>query len=130
MKKIAFILFAFVATFSSCSSDNNNEDNEITIIGSWELKADKPANPKDTYISKQKVTFLPNGTLSSEAEILRQGKKIIQNTNGKYTTSGNKLTVITVTSDGKENTTESVYKIDGNKLTITTEGKTQVYTRV
>ncbi|AFL80467.1 hypothetical protein Aeqsu_0966 [Aequorivita sublithincola DSM 14238] len=119
MKKLMSILFIAVF-FASCSSDDDNDAVESSIVGAWTLKEANVENPMDI---NGDGTADPNfmnevpcfvGTLSFTGDgIYAQtfSNLIVEEVNGE----------ISVECDGTVAST-GTYSLNGDQLTVTTTG--------
>ncbi len=117
MKKIGILLMFLVFVLLACSHE---DDNDQPLIGTWE------ASYTELGITvKEVVTFNTNNTGMFTATITYQGTTETESAPFMWSVDGTQLTIIY-----DDNEIEIVtFSIDGNKLTVTIDGETVVFTR-
>ncbi len=141
MKQLMSILFIAIL-FASCSSDDDNDTSETTIVGAWTLTEANVEIPMDlngdgtadrNFMNEVPcfvgtIAFTGNGTYSQTFSILEE---VIVNgqttytcngttaTTGTYTLIGNQLT--TITNEPDPTTTTTMVDLNGNTLKATIE---------
>lgn len=117
MKRIGILLFVFAIALTSCNKDDDNQD---PLIGTWEMKE---IDVNDVYT--ELITFKSDqtGVIIITYKYDTDPEEIDNYVFG-WTTSDNLLEI-----DMMSVKTSFSYAISGNKLTLSQNGDSFIYTR-
>lgn len=128
-KALLFLTVISSLTFLSCSSSNDDEGNNDSLIGTWNL-----SHTDDGFSYSTTLTFGTTTITIVDKEVSPENETTIETTEGTYTANDNSIT-ITLPGDGDDDETivEATYSIDNNVLTVTFNdngnSETEEYTR-
>ncbi len=130
----------FSVTMASCGDDDDDDGSDGSLIGTWSMSE---SHNGEVYVKTLKISE-KDWTLTTDIEYTENGKTNTESVRigGTYTVSGNVVTAVSTISEYKDgngkwvsqNNPQTVtytwtYTIKGNKLTITQDNYTEVYTR-
>ncbi len=136
MKKISILFASFLFVFASCSSDDDNTDTQVDstvdITGSWELKAMEYEGESTQTAGGQTltVTYEAFGKDFDAQVVFTEDPNEVTST-GTYTiemtmtSMGQSITQDFPVDVSEEFISASEWSIDGNVMTLISEGETQ-----
>lgn len=126
MKNLSKLMFAFLLVFASCSSDDDNNQNDLTvdITGSWELTNLEYSGENETVFQGQTITLVYSGfgkDFDAQA-VFSENPNTIQ-TLGSYTIELSfEFMGITQTIDTPINLSDDIssgtWSVEGNQMII------------